>query len=67
MSHLFIAPEGAMQFDVLNGWNGEEVPEKFRPYLIWVRCDKVPLKRKTLKPDCPHHLGMKLSPITERI
>lgn len=50
---LFVAPEGAMQFEITQGWDGMPCPEKYVPFVIWV----YPMDGygpKESKPDCPH-------------
>lgn len=53
MPDLFIPPPGALQFEVLQGWDGTPTPEKYRPFVMWVM-PPVVYGRKESKPDCPH-------------
>lgn len=67
MSHLYIPPPGAMQFELTQGWDGTPCPDRLRPFVFWV----MPLDSygpKDSKPDCPHNrsyavLRASLSPL----
>lgn len=54
-SGLFIAPEGAMQFEVQRGWMGREFAESER-FALWVM-PEVPRRCIPKNPDCPHMMG----------
>lgn len=56
MKNLFVAPLGAMQFELTQGWDGTPCPDRLKPFVFWV----MPLDSygpKDSKPDCPHDIA----------